>query len=66
MRPVPWSVLVVPIAWTIVASSAALAFGVVEDVALPIAAVCTLVVLHRRVTRARSSATPRPPLQLGF
>jgi len=37
-RPVPWSVLVVPGLWALVATSAAANFGVIEDYALPLAA----------------------------
>jgi hypothetical protein len=66
VRPVPWSVLVVPFAWTLVASSAAFAFGVVEDFALPVAAVCTLLVLLRRARHGPTRALRRRPLQLGF
>ena len=66
VRPVPWSLLVVPLVWTVVAVSGAIAFGIVEDFALPIAAVATLVVLLRRVSRDSTTATPRRPLQLGF
>ena len=57
VRPVPRSVLVVPLVWTLVAMSAAIAFGIVEDFALPIAAVATLVVLLRRISA--------PPLESG-
>ena len=66
VRPVPRCVLVVPLLWTVVAVSGAIAFGIVEDFALPIAAVCTLVVLLRRVARGPTSSSPRRPLQLGF
>lgn len=67
VRPVPWSVLVVPLLWTIVAMSAAIAFGIVEDFALPIAVLVTLLALHRRASRGSTGASPRRrPLQLGF
>ena len=66
VRPVPRSVLLVPLVWTLVAMSAAIAFGIVEDFALPVAAVATLVVLLRRVPRGHAKATPRRPLQIGF
>ena len=66
VRPVPRSVLVVPLLWTLVAMSAAIPFGIVEDFALPIAALCTLVVLSRRAVRRPRSAPPRRPIQLGF
>jgi len=66
MRPVPWSVLVVPLVWTLIALSGAIAFGIVEDFALPIAALVTLLVLHRPVSRGATRTTPRRPLQLGF
>jgi hypothetical protein len=59
-------VLVVPLLWTLVAMSAAITFGIVEDFALPIAALVTVIVLHRRATRTSTSASPRRPLQLGF
>ena len=66
VRPVPRSVLLVPLVWTLVAMSAAIAFGIVEDFALPIAAVATLIVLRRRVTREPAKAAPRRRLELGF
>jgi hypothetical protein len=66
VRPVPRSVLVVPLFWTIAAMSAAIPFAIMEDFALPIAAVATLIVLHRRVARRSTRAAPRRPLQLGF
>jgi hypothetical protein len=66
VRPVPWSVLVVPLVWTLVATSGAIAFGIVEDFALPIAALCTLAVLLRRGARRPTHAAPRRPLQIGF
>jgi hypothetical protein len=37
-RPVPWVVLVVPGLWAVIATSAAVSLGVVEDYALPLAA----------------------------
>ncbi|HEX7979136.1 MAG TPA: DUF6064 family protein [Gemmatimonadaceae bacterium] len=54
VRPVPWSVLVVPVVWTLLAISAAIAFGIVEDFALPLAAVATLLVLHSRPARSHA------------
>ena len=67
LRPVPWSVLVVPVAWSVIATVAALAFGVVEDFALPVAAVLTLAVLARPIRRASHDAHDGGrPLQLGF
>jgi len=66
VRPVPWSVLVAPLLWTLIALSSAIVFGIVEDFAFPIAAMATLVVLHGRVSRGSTKTTPRRPLQLGF
>jgi hypothetical protein len=67
LRPVPWSVLVVPVAWAAIATVAAVAFGVVEDFALPVAAALALVMLTRRPRRASRRATRAThPVQLGF
>jgi hypothetical protein len=67
LRPVPWSVLVVPVAWSVIATVAAVAFGVVEDFALPVAAALALGMLLRRPPRASRTVTPAPhPVQLGF
>ena len=66
VRPVPRSVLVVALLWTLAAMSAAIAFGIVEDFALPIAAVVTLVMLRRRAMRRPTRAATRRPMQLGF
>jgi hypothetical protein len=67
LRPVPWSVLAVPVAWSVIATVAAVAFGVVEDFALPVAAALALGMLLRRPPRASRTVTPAPhPVQLGF
>jgi len=67
VRPVPWSLLVIPAAWTLVATSAAVSFGVGEDYALPLAAVLALAVLLWPRTRRRSVAPhPGHPIELGF
>ena len=67
VRPVPWSLLVIPMGWTFVATSGALSFGVGEDYALPLAAVLTVAVLVWPRTRRRA---PVPhvahPIELGF
>ena len=66
VRPVPRSVLVVPVLWTVIAMFAAVPFGIVEDFALPLAVAATLIVLRRRIVRRQARTTPRRPLQLGF
>ena len=67
LRPVPWSVLVVPVAWSAIATVAAIAFDVVEDFALPVAAALAVAVLARPSRRGSQGAHGgRRPLQLGF
>ena len=67
VHPVPRSVLVIPVAWSLLGVSAALNFGVGEDLALPIAAALALVVLRRPHVQEHGAAPPpRRPLQLGF
>ena len=67
LRPVPWSVLVVPVGWSVIATVAAVAFGVVEDFALPVAAALSLAVLTRPARRgSHGTHGGRRPLQLGF
>ena len=66
VRPVPRSVLVVPLLWTLIALSAAIPFGIVEDFALPLAAVAALLVLRRPVARRPARTASRRPVQLGF
>jgi hypothetical protein len=67
LRPVPWSVLVVPVAWSLIATVAALTFGVVEDFALPVAAALAVVVLARPARHGSPGAHGgRRPLELGF
>jgi hypothetical protein len=60
-----WSLFVVPTLWTVVASSAVFAFGVVEDVMLPLAIVIAGGVAlwerrHRREPRAEPSRASDP------
>lgn len=67
LRPLPWTVLVVPVAWSLIATVAAVAFGVVEDFALPVAAVLALGIALRRPRRPSHTVTrPVHPVQLGF
>lgn len=47
----PWYVLVVPILWSAVATSAALSLGVREDLGLPAAAALTLAIIFLRRVR---------------
>jgi hypothetical protein len=46
-RPAPWPVLIVPIAWAVVGTSAALQLGVIEDLGLPVAALVVAVAALR-------------------
>ena len=67
MRPVPWSLLVIPIGWTLVATSGALSFGVGEDYALPLAAVLAIAVLAwPRAPPPRAASRLGRPIELGF
>lgn len=54
-RPVPKSVFVVPLAWSVIGTFAAVRFGVVQDYGLIVSAVVTCVVLAStaRTSRAR-------------
>jgi len=67
VRPVPWSVLVIPAVWALFSPSAALNFGVVGDLALLPAAILALaVILWPRRRRATVGSGGDRPLQLGF
>jgi len=44
--PVPWWLLPIPLAWAVIGTSAALTFGVAEDLGLAVAAVLVLVSLQ--------------------
>ena len=54
-HPVPWAVLIVPVGWAVVGTSAALQLGMVEDLGLPVAAFAVILAeVHARLaTRAR-------------
>lgn len=54
-RPIPWALLVVPLGWSAVATSAALALGVVEDLMLPVAAAAVAI---DQLRRNRLSSAP--------
>ena len=67
VRPVPWSVLIIPAAWALIGTSGAMSFGVAEDFGLPVAAVLALAVILRPVARHPHEAPKGGrPLQLGF
>ena len=67
MRPIPWSVLVIPAAWTLVASTAAANFGVGEDFAMVPAAILAIgFALWPRKRRTPVETKRDHPLQLGF
>jgi hypothetical protein len=67
VRPIPRSVLVIPVAWALLGTSAALDFGVWEDFGLlPSALLAMAVILWPRSPHDRSEAKPKRPLQLGF
>jgi hypothetical protein len=67
MRPVPWSLLVIPIGWTVVATSAAVSFGVAEDFVLPLAAVLAIALLFRpRAPHPRALSRVGRPIEMGF
>ena len=65
--PVPWSVLVVPIVWAVVATVAALDLGMREDLGLTLAAIVTPGVtwLRGRRERRRANETTNAPLPTG-
>jgi hypothetical protein len=67
VRPIPRSVLVVPAAWALLGSTAAVSFGVGEDYGLlPSAALALGVILWPRKRRTPVGAKTERPLQLGF
>jgi hypothetical protein len=67
VHPVPKIVLVIPTLWSLLGVSAAISFGVGEDLALPIAAALALAVLRRPHVQEHAAAPPpRRPVQLGF
>ena len=67
VRPVPRSVLVVPAAWALLGSTAALDFGVGEDFALLPASIVALgFMLWPRKRRTPVGPKSERPLQLGF
>lgn len=57
--PAPRHLLVVPVLWAIVATSAALQLGVREDLALPLAAACTVALAFAAAARPRAGARPQ-------
>jgi hypothetical protein len=57
-RPVPTTAFVVPVLWSAIATTAAVELGVVEDLALPLAAIASVVVLASN-WQARRRGTPR-------
>lgn len=66
VRPVPWSVLAIPVAWSLVGISAVVSFGVAEDVGLPVAAALAVAVLVWPHARPRTPAPAGRPVELGF
>ena len=67
VRPVPRSVLVIPAAWALPGVSAALNFGVGEDLGLLPAAILALgLMLWPRTRRTPVGSKSDRPLQLGF
>jgi len=67
VRPVPRSVLVIPAAWALLGMSAALDFGVWEDLGLLPAAILALgFMLWPRTRRTPVGPKSDRPLQLGF
>jgi hypothetical protein len=59
VRPAPWRVLAIPTLWALVGTSAALRLGMIEDFALPIAALVTMSISvmswHRRRWRTAAA-----------
>jgi hypothetical protein len=66
VRPVPWSVLLIPLGWALVGTSAALNFGLMEDFGLPLAAVLVLALSLRPHAKRTYPAPRERPYQLGF
>jgi hypothetical protein len=56
---VPWGLLVVPLAWSLVGASAVRYFGVIEDVMLPVAGIVAAVLLVPARRAARSGGIAR-------
>ncbi len=56
---VPGHLLVIPSAWALVGISAALNFGVLEDLGLPVAALCGVAAVLAHNGRVRAAAPPR-------
>jgi hypothetical protein len=67
VRPVPWSVLLIPTAWALLGTTAALSFGARQDFGLLAAAIIALgFMLWRRGRRTPHATKTDRPLQLGF
>jgi hypothetical protein len=67
-RPVPASLFVVPIAWSIVATVAAVELGVIQDYALPVAAIMAILFsarIRRGTGRLSVGASLRNPARDG-
>ncbi len=60
--PVPWRLLAIPTLWAVVGTSAALSLGMVEDFALPVAALVAVSVAAAERHRIRWHAAPTQPL----
>jgi len=58
VRPAPWRLLAIPTLWALVGTSAALSLGMIEDFALPVAALVTvsIAVTSRHRVRWHSAA----------
>jgi hypothetical protein len=61
VRPVPWRLLAIPTLWALVGTSAALTLGMIEDFALPLAALVTVGIAVTSRLRIRWQSTAAHP-----
>lgn len=54
-KRLPWYVFVVPVLWSVVGFNASWLFGVYEDIALPLSALVTVVLMLTKLAKAKTS-----------